>query len=315
MTLPKVSINEVSPRDGFQNEAVWIETGRKVEFVNALSRAGFAKIEVSSFVSPNAIPQLRDAGDLFRRILRSPGITYVALVPNVRGVADALTAAADEVNFVASVSEAHNQANMRMTCARSIALLKEIGRELSSMSVRLHATAATAFACPFEGEQPVEKTIVQVARYIEAGARSITLADTIGTANPWQVARLVEAFLREFGSVPLTLHFHDTRGMALANVLRALDLGVRSFDGAAGGIGGCPFAPGATGNVCTEEMVHMLVATDFDTGIDFERLMHAASLLPDLIGHEVPSRILRAGPSWAAGRNLDAGSRAVQSRG
>lgn len=296
----QVSINEVAPRDGFQNEDRHVATPDKVALIDRLSRLGFAKIEVSSFVSPTAIPQLHDASDVFASIKRRQDIAYVALVPNLRGVERAIASAVDEINFVASVSAAHNLANMRMTPDQSLELLDQVASELAGTGIRLHATAATAFACPFEGPQAPEKVLAQVERYLQAGARSITLADTIGAANPAQVSRLVELVIQRFPDVPLTLHCHDTRGLALANILAAFDLGVTSFDSALGGIGGCPFAPGATGNAATEDVVHMFESMGLPTGVDLTELIAVGRDLPRLIGHPVPSHVLQAGPSWTS---------------
>lgn len=298
--LRRVSIHEVAPRDGFQNEQADIPAPAKVALINRLSRLGFAKIEVSSFVSPTAIPQLRDASDVFTAIDRQPGVTYVGLIPNLRGAERAIEAKVDEVNFVASVSEAHNRANMRMSPDQSIALLREVADRLTGTGIVLHATAATAFACPFEGRQPPAKVLSHIERCLKAGAKGITVADTIGAADPAKVTELVKTILATFADLPLTLHLHDTRGLALANALAAFDQGVTRFDAALGGIGGCPFAPGATGNVASEDMVHMFESMGIASGVDLDALLSVGRDLPALIGHPVPSHVLQAGPSWHA---------------
>lgn len=294
----RVYIHEVAPRDGFQIESRWVETADKVAFVNALSRTGVTKIEVSSFVSPKAVPNLRDAEDLFRAIERWPNVAYVALIPNAHGAERAFAVGVDEVNFVMSASETHNRANMRMSTGQSLAALRgtfDIGR---GVNVRRHGTVATAFGCPFEGKVPLDRVLDIVARYLDLGVTSITLADTTGMANPGQVGQTVDRFAARFGEVPLTLHFHNTRGMGLANILVAYEHGAVRFDAALGGLGGCPFAPGASGNVCTEDVVHMFEEMQIKTGADLLALIAIAKTLSALVGHEVPGQVAKAGRSF-----------------
>jgi hydroxymethylglutaryl-CoA lyase len=289
----KVFVNEVSPRDGFQMESSWIETDAKVRYVDNLSALGFTKIEVSSFVSPSAVPQMRDADEVFKRIVRSPGITYAALVANVRGADRAIRANVDEINFVMSVSETHNNANVGMPCKSSLKKLQEVSRALEGTKVGLNASAAIAFDCPFEGPQPLEKVLAVVAALVSAGAGSITLADTIGTADPVRVENMVVEFFAAFPDVPLTMHFHDTRGLAMANVLCAYQKGVVRFDGSLGGIGGCPFAPGASGNICTEDMVYMFRSMNVPLTVDLSGMLSVVGQLGSLIGHELPSHLAK----------------------
>lgn len=295
---PRVFIQEVAPRDGFQIEPRWIETADKVAFINALSKTGVAKIEVSSFVSPKAVPHLRDAEEVFRAIERRPRVTYVALIPNARGAERAFAAGVDEINFVMSASESHNLANMRMSCEQSLATLRDILALGAGTSVSRHASVATAFGCPFEGRMPFDRVLRFVERYIEFGATSITLADTTGMANPRQVAESVRQFMTHFGDRPLTLHFHNTRGMGLANIVAAYEAGAVRFDAALGGLGGCPFAPGATGNVCTEDVVHMFEEMQVETGTDLPALIELSRTLPSLTGHDVPGQVAKAGRSY-----------------
>lgn len=294
----RVSIHEVAPRDGFQIEPRWIDTADKVRFVNALSKSGVAKVEVSSFVSPKAVPNLRDAEEVFRAIERRPDVVYVALIPNVRGAERAFAVGVDEVNFVLSASETHNRANMGLTTEQSLVALEGVLNVGRGVDVRKHATVATAFGCPFEGQVPPSRVIDIVTRSLDFGVMGITLADTTGMANPHQVARIVNLFQDRFGQSPLTLHFHNTRGMGLANILAAYEHGVVRFDTALGGLGGCPFAPGASGNVCTEDVVHMFEEMQVVTGVDLLSLMALARTLPALVGHDVPGQVAKAGRSF-----------------
>ncbi|MDH2313208.1 hydroxymethylglutaryl-CoA lyase [Methylobacterium brachiatum] len=288
-------VQDVAPRDGLQIEAAWVETADKIALVDALSDAGFSRIEVSSFVSPKAVPALRDAAELFAGIRRRPGTVYVALVPNPKGAERALAAKVDEINLVASVSETHNRANMGMSPDDSIAGFARIMETVTGASVLTNATVATAFGCPFEGDQPVDKVIAQVERYRSLGITGVTLADTTGMANPRQVERLVARVLAIVPAEHLTLHFHNTRGVGLANVLAAWQAGARRFDAALGGLGGCPFAPGATGNICTEDLVSMAHEMGIRTGLDLPALIALSRDLPRLVGHEVPGQVAKAG--------------------
>lgn len=288
-------VQEVATRDGFQIEPVFVETAEKIRLIDALAAAGFSRIEVSSFVSPKAVPALSDAAEVFAGLTRRPGTVYVALVPNPRGAERALQAKVDEINLVASVSETHNRANMGMTPAASLEGFARIVETVRGSGVGVNATVATAFGCPFEGDQPVDKVLAQVERYRALGVDGVTLADTTGMANPRQVAHLVERVLPSVGAAGLTLHFHNTRGLGLANVLAAYQAGARRFDAALGGLGGCPFAPGATGNICTEDLVSMAHEMGLATGLDLAALIDLARDLPRLVGHDVPGQVAKAG--------------------
>ncbi|GLK72941.1 hydroxymethylglutaryl-CoA lyase [Ancylobacter dichloromethanicus] len=294
---PRVFIQEVVTRDGLQIEPCFLPTEDKVALIDALSQTGVAKIEVTSFVSPRAVPNLADAREVARAIRRWPDVTYVALVPNLRGAQEALEAGMDELNLVLSVSETHNLANMRMTTAQSLEGFRAIVAAAAGTRVSLNGSIATAFGCPFEGVQPAEKVLDLVEAYLAAGLQSVTLADTTGMANPRQVFALVSGFRARFGGVPLTLHFHNTRGMGLANALAALEAGADRFDASLGGIGGCPFAPGATGNISTEDFVHMLGQMGIETGVDLPALLALARSLPALLGHDIPGQVAKAGRS------------------
>jgi hydroxymethylglutaryl-CoA lyase len=292
----RVHLQEVGTRDGLQAEDCFVPTEEKIALVNALSEAGLSKIEVTAFVSPKAIPALRDAEQVLREIRRAPGVVYSALVPNVRGAERAIESRADELNLVMSASESHNLSNLRMTREQSFAALSEVAGVARGGGVAVNVSLSCTFGCPMEGDVPVDTVLDWCARYVEElGARGVTLCDTTGMAYPTQVAGLTSAFRERWPGTELTLHFHNTRGMGLANVLAALDAGADRFDASFGGIGGCPYAPGASGNVCTEEIAHALDLMGYDTGIDLPRLVAAAARLPALIGHDVPSQIVKAG--------------------
>ena len=291
----RVHIFEVVARDGLQNEPRYVPTAEKIALIDALSEVGVAKIEATAFVSPKAVPNMRDAAEVMSTIKRSPHVIYSALAPNLRGAADAIAAGAQEVNMVISASESHNMANVRLTCEQSLAAVADIVSTCSRASTPLNVSIATAFGCPFEGRTPPERVLDFVRRCLRAGAAGITLADTIGAANPAQVEGLVAAVLREHNGVALTLHFHDTRGLGLANAYAAYRAGARRFDASLGGIGGCPFAPGATGNVCTEDMVHMFDEMGVETGVDFNALLEISRTLPLLLGHDTFGRLVKAG--------------------
>ncbi|KAB1070295.1 hydroxymethylglutaryl-CoA lyase [Methylobacterium planeticum] len=295
LTAETLIVQEVAPRDGLQIEPVFVPTEAKIALVDALSAAGFTRIEVSSFVSPKAVPALRDAAEVFAGIARRPGTVYVALVPNLKGAERALAAGADEINLVMSASETHNRANMGMSCEASLEAFGHMVAAARGTRATINATIATAFGCPFEGPQAVEKVEALVARYGDLGVDGVTLADTTGMANPRQVADLVRRTLARVPAERLTLHVHNTRGAGIANVLAAHGAGARRFDAALGGLGGCPFAPGATGNVCTEDLVSLCHEMGLETGLDLAALIGLARGLPALVGHEVPGQVAKAG--------------------
>lgn len=298
LSLPaRVSINDVVVRDGFQSEPNFIATESKIALIDRLSATGLSKIEITSFVSPKAVPNLRDATEVCRGVIRRPNVTFVALVPNLLGCERAMICEINEINLVMSISESHNLANMRMSTRQSLKQFADIMALTRSTRTQINGTVATAFGCPFEGAQDQMRVLATVQAYLDLGMTSITLADTTGMANPQQVRRMADAFLARFPQVPLTMHFHNTRGMGLANVLAAATSGVRSFDGSLGGLGGCPYAPGATGNICTEDTVHMLHACGVATGIDLDLLLGVARDLSSIVGHEVPGQLVRSGKS------------------
>ncbi len=294
--MTRIYFNEVAPRDGFQIEPEFIPTDTKVELINELSDCGYAKIEVTSFTSPKAIPMLRDAEIVMGRIRRAPDVEYTVLVPNLRGAERALESRADELNLVMSTSETHNLANLRMPRENSVTALSDVIRHVDGRTP-INVSLSTAFGCPMEGEVPLETVLGYARRFAALGVRGLTLCDTTGMAHPGQVAKMTQAMLKEFSSLQLTMHFHNTRGMGLANVLAAVQGGIVRFDGSLGGLGGCPYAPGASGNISSEDAVHMLDAMGYDTGMKLDRLLAAARRMPEIVGHEVPGQVAKAGPS------------------
>jgi hydroxymethylglutaryl-CoA lyase len=292
----RIHIQEVGLRDGLQAEPRFVPTLEKIALADALSQAGLAKIEASSFVSPKAVPVLSDAVDVFNGIARAPGVVYSALVPNLRGAERAIAARVDEMNLVMSASESHNLSNLRMTRAQSFAGLMDVAALAYEHGVRVNVSLSCSFGCPMEGEVAQQEVLDWCERFAtELGVQGITLCDTTGMAYPTQVRELTRTVIERWPGLELTLHFHNTRGMGLANVLAAIDAGADRFDASLGGIGGCPYAPGATGNVCTEEVVHALELMGYDTGVDLRQLLMSAHRLEELLGHAVPSQIVRAG--------------------
>jgi hydroxymethylglutaryl-CoA lyase len=292
----RIHIQEVGLRDGLQAECRFVPTADKIALADTLSGAGLAKIEVSSFVSPKAVPVLADAADVFGGIARTPGVVYSALVPNLRGAERAVAAGVGEMNLVMSASESHNLSNLRMTREQSFAGLADVAALARRHGVAVNVSLSCSFGCPMEGDVPPQVVLDWCARFVdELDVHGITLCDTTGMAYPTQVRALTEAVRARWPGIELTLHFHNTRGMGLANVLAAIDAGADRFDASLGGIGGCPYAPGATGNVCTEEVVHALELMGYDTGVDLALLLQAATRLQELVGHDVPSQIVKAG--------------------
>ena len=294
----RVHLHEVAPRDGLQMETRFVPTDAKVAWIDQLSTLGYAKIEVTSFVSPAAIPALRDAEEVMRRITRAPGIVYTALVPNARGAERAIDGRADEFNLVMSASATHNLTNLRMTQAQSFGTLSQVARLAQQAGVAVNVSLSCAFGCPMEGDVPAAAVLGWVQRFVQLGVQGVTLCDTTGMADPQQVLVLCRAVRSEHPAVECTAHFHDTRGLGGANVFAALQAGVSRFDASLGGIGGCPYAPGASGNVATEDVVHLLQCLGRDCGLTVEALRGPAARLHEMLGHALPSAVVRAGPRW-----------------
>src|SRR5437773_3940433 len=298
MKLPqRVTVCEVGTRDGFQIEPDFIRTEQKIEVVNLLSATGMPRIEVTSFVSPKAVPQLKDAETVMAGITRRPGTRYSALVPNDKGAVRAVDAGVDDIHTVVSASESHNLANVNMSVAESLVKLTATAEVAHRAGKPVYSGISCSFGCPFEGDVPVAQLESVVARLVDMGATGIGLAGTTGMANPAQVTRVLEHLMPRFPGVEWTLHTHDTRAMAIPNILAAMSQGVTHFDGSIGGLGGCPFAPGASGNVCSEDLVHGLHAMGVATGIDLERLVTASRRVEEIVGRTLPGQIMKAGPS------------------
>lgn len=290
-----ISLREVGPRDGLQNEDP-IPTSAKIELLDALSRTGLRRIEAVSFVHPRAIPQMADADEVWAGIQRNPEVRYSALVPNLRGAQRALAAGFTELEVVVSASDTHNRKNINRGTDESLADLPELAALAHDAGGSLQLIVSTAWGCPYEGDVPVERVLHVVAGGADAGVDSLAFGDTTGMATPTRVTSLVESTRSAQPDLPLGLHFHNTRGTGLANVLAALQLGVADFDASIGGLGGCPYAPGASGNIATEEVVHMLEDMGVSTGVDLDALLEAAALAERLVGRQLPSQVLRAGP-------------------
>lgn len=290
-----VSIREVGPRDGLQNESP-VPTDAKVELLDALSGTGVGRIEAVSFVHPKAIPQMADADEVWARAKRADGVRYSALVPNTRGAQRALKAGFREIEVVVSASDTHNRRNVNRSTDESLDDIAELIDLLHASGASAEVIIATSFGCPYEGDIDPARVARIVSRVLADGADRIAFGDTTGMATPRRVADVLTPVLGEHPDVPLLLHFHNTRGTGLANILTALEYGITEFDASVGGLGGCPYAPGATGNVATEEVVHMLHDMGVETGIDLDKLIEAAGIAQRIVDRELPSGVLRAGP-------------------
>ena len=295
MNFPsRVNVVEVGPRDGLQNESAKISTADKVAFVDRLSAAGCPVIEVSAFVSPRWVPQMADAADVFAAITRRPGARYTALVPNLAGLERAHAAGVAEVAIFAATSESFSKKNINQTVAESLETYRAVCDRAGTLGLRVRAYLSTAFGCPFEGHVDPRRVAEVAEALITMGAFEVAVSDTIGIAHPGQVPQVVGAVAERVPLDRIALHFHDTRGTALANVLTALDLGITTFDSSAGGLGGCPYAPGAAGNLATEDLVYMLDGLGIVTGIDLTAIIEASAALASHVGHEPASRYFRA---------------------
>lgn len=291
----QVSLREVGPRDGLQNEDP-VPTKAKIELIDRLSATGVRRIEAVSFVRPEAIPQMADADEVWQGIDRAASVSYSALVPNLRGARRALDAGLTEIEAVVSASDTHNRKNVRRSTEESLDDIAAIIDEAHQRGVGCQVIISTAWGCPYEGDVPVRRVVDVAGRAIADGADSISFGDTTGMATPSRVWSLVGEFRSAHPDMALNLHFHNTRGTGLANVLAALELGVADFDASVGGLGGCPYAPGATGNIATEEFVHMVQDMGIDTGVDLESMIDAAADAERIVGRRLPSQVLRAGP-------------------
>ncbi|MGH7280886.1 MAG: hydroxymethylglutaryl-CoA lyase [Polyangiaceae bacterium] len=298
-SLPRrVSVYEVSPRDGLQNEKAVVSLEKKVDLIAALARAGVSKIEATSFVAKDWIPQLADADELVPRLapLEKEGIPgFTALVPNLRGLERAKNAGLREVAFFMSASETHNQKNTNKSIADSLAVFAELAPVAKSAGMRVRAYLSTLWGCPYEGAVDPNRALDIAVKLRDTGAYRISLGDTIGCGTPAQTNAILKLFASQISADLLAMHMHDTRGTALANVLVGLENGITEFDAAVGGLGGCPYAPGAAGNLATEDLVYMLHGMGIETGIDLEKLISAASLAEEIVGRALPGKVHQAG--------------------
>ncbi|MDQ1706044.1 MAG: hydroxymethylglutaryl-CoA lyase [Frankiaceae bacterium] len=285
----------MGPRDGLQNEAP-VPTEAKVELIDALSKTGVERIEAVSFVHPRAIPQMADADEVWRRIARNSGVRYSALVPNLRGAQRALDLDVRDIEVVVSASDTHNRKNVNRSTEESLDEAAALVDLVHGVGGTVQVIVSTAWGCPYEGDVPAERVLGVAARAVRDGADSISFGDTTGMATPGRVTRLIGELRSAFPDIDVNLHFHNTRGAGLANVLAALQLGINDFDASVGGLGGCPYAPGASGNIASEELVHMVEDMGVDTGIDLDALLDVASTAERIVGRTLPSQVLRAGP-------------------
>lgn len=291
MKLPKsVKIKEVGPRDGLQNEKQTISTEDKITWIDSLSKTGLSYIEVSSFVHPKWIPQLADASEVLGKIKREQGVTYAALVPNLRGLERALEANVDEVSIFMSASEAHNQNNINKSIEETYPILSEVVKEAKAAGKTVRGYLSTVIACPYDGPIAASQVRKVSDRLFSMGIDELSLGDTIGVGVPNQVEHLLEELLPHFEASKLAMHFHDTRGTALANIVKSLEMGITIFDSALGGLGGCPYAKGASGNVATEDLLYMLHEMGIETGIDINAVMKSAQLIEKVRGKKLNSR-------------------------
>ena len=291
-----VEIGEVGPRDGLQNEAT-VPIEDRIRLIDALSNTGLRRIEAVSFVSAAAIPPMAGAGEVMAGITRVPGVSYRALVPNVKGAEFALAAAVDEIEVVVSASETHNQRNVKRSVAESMAAAAELTELAHEAGTPVEAIVSTAFGCPYEGDVPETRVAELAGQLRDGGADRLSFGDTTGMATPRRVQTLLDALVAAgIAASEVGLHFHNTRGTGLANVVVALELGVTRFDASIGGLGGCPYAPGATGNIVTEDLVHMLEDMGVATGVDLDALIACAQMAQDIVGRELPGQVMRSGP-------------------
>jgi hydroxymethylglutaryl-CoA lyase len=291
---PEITIYEVGPRDGLQNESRMVPTEDKIRLIDALSETGLRAIEITSFVNPKWIPQLADGGEVARRIQRKAGVAYSALVPNKHGLDAAIAAGMREVAVFMSASETHNKKNVNKTIAETLAAFRDTVPPALAAGLKVRAYVSTVYGCPYEGAVDPGKAL-ELCRALKAlGCYQVSLGDTIGVATPRQVRDVLGRVLAEFPAPEVAVHFHDTRGTALANILVAVELGITTVDSALGGLGGCPYAPGASGNVSTEDVVYMLEGMGVRTGIDLDKLVDAGRLASTFVGHDVPSKYYRA---------------------
>src|SRR5712691_4378628 len=289
-----VKIVEVGPRHGLQNENVTIPTEAKVEYITTLADAGLRVIEAGAFVSPKWVPQMADTADVYRNIPKDPGVEYPVLVPNMRGLARAMEAGVKSIAIFTAASETFNKRNINMTIDESFANYAPVAARAIEEGMRVRGYVSTAFGCPYEGEVAPEKVLEVCARLLDLGCYEVSVGDTIGVGTPMQVQGVIGILRQVIPAAKLAMHFHDTRGTALANTLAALEMGIATFDASSGGLGGCPYAPGASGNLATEDLIYMLDGMGLETGVSLKKLVAASSIIAPYLDHPLPGRYLQA---------------------
>src|SRR5437867_12401665 len=289
-----VKVVEVGPRDGLQNEKVTIPTEAKVEYITALADAGLKVIEAGAFVSTKWVPQMADTAEVYRQIPKDPGVEYPVLVPNMRGLEGAIEAGVKSIAIFTAASDTFNQRNINMTIEESFANYAPVAARARAEGIRVRGYVSTAFGCPYEGDVPPEKVLEVTARLLDLGCYEVSVGDTIGVGTPMQVQVVMGILLQVIPARKLAMHFHDTRGTALANTLAALEMGIATFDASSGGLGGCPYAPGASGNLATEDLIYMLDHMGIETGVSLDRLVAASLIVAPYLDHSLPGRYLQA---------------------
>jgi hydroxymethylglutaryl-CoA lyase len=292
--VDSVKIVEVGPRDGLQNEKVTIPTEAKVEYITALADAGLKVIEAGAFVSPKWVPQMADTAEVYREIPKDPGVEFPVLVPNMKGLERAIEAGVKSIAIFTAASDTFNKRNINMTIDESFVNYAPVAARARAEGMRVRGYISTAFGCPYEGDVPPEKVLEVSARLLDLGCYEVSVGDTIGVGTPMQVQGVIGMLLHVIPASKLAMHFHDTRGTALANTLAALEMGIATFDASSGGLGGCPFAPGASGNLATEDLIYMLDHMGIETGVSLDRLVVASSIVGPYLDHPLPGRYLQA---------------------
>lgn len=294
ISVDAVTIVEVGPRDGLQNEKVTIPTEAKVRFITALSDAGLRVIEAGAFVSPKWVPQMADTAEVYREIPKDPGVDYPVLVPNMKGLERAIEAGVKSIAIFTAASDTFNQRNINMSVLESVEQYAPVVHRALREGMRIRGYVSTGFGCPYEGDVAPERVLEVSARLLDLGCYEISVGDTIGVGTPMQVQGVIGVLLQVIPASKLAMHFHDTRGTALANTLAALEMGITTYDASAGGLGGCPYAPGATGNMATEDLVYMLDGMNIQTGVNLQRLAEASKIIAPYLDHPLPGRALQA---------------------
>src|SRR5207302_7024277 len=289
-----VKIVEVGPRDGLQNEKVTVPTETKVEYITALADTGLVVIEAGAFVSPKWVPQMADTADVYREIPKDPGVEYPVLVPNMKGLERAIEAGVKSIAIFTAASDTFNQRNINMSIEESFANYAPVAARAHNEGMRVRGYVSTAFGCPYEGDVPPERVLEVTARLLDLGCYEVSVGDTIGVGTPMQTQGVIGILLQVIPARKLAMHFHDTRGTALANTLAALEMGIATFDASSGGLGGCPYAPGASGNLATEDLIYMLDHMGIETGVSLDRLVAASSIVAPYLDHPLPGKYLQA---------------------